>query len=293
MTPVRLAPGVFLVAVPGQGLAVRTPDGEFLRVDTGAVPPGDLVTRLTEGGGAREPRLDALVSAFEEAGYAGNVDTAPPAPLAGRTVLVLGDPPLTGPLARCVREAGGRVRTGGPEDVRALVSAEGDLRTAVVWCLDGPVPVGLWDEADRLPAAGAAWLRCHREGAQVWLEPPAFGPGDVTSADVRLRRLAATPAHRELVAYWDGPRAGDGGPGHHAASAALTVALLTADLLTWANGPATAPSRTTRRHLRRIDIRTLALTEHPILPVPPIAGGRPQSATAVQHQGNSGPGGAC
>ncbi|MBT2444957.1 hypothetical protein J7E93_33660 [Streptomyces sp. ISL-36] len=272
MTTVRLAPGVVLVAAPGQGLAVRTPEGEFLRVDTGTVAPEDLVTRLTEGAGAGEPRLDALASAFEEAGYARDPGAAPPAPLAGRTVVVLGDPRLTDPLARSVRDLGAEVRIGGPEDVRALASAAGNPRTAVVWCLDGPVPAGLWDEADRLPAGGTAWLRCHREGAQVWLEPPACGPDDVASADVRLRRLAATPAHRELAAYWDGPRAGDAGPGHHTASAALTAALLTGDLLAWATAPDGAPFHTARRRLRRIDVRHLTVTEHPILPVPSVSG---------------------
>ncbi|MFF3314213.1 hypothetical protein ACFYV5_01715 [Streptomyces sp. NPDC003035] len=266
MTTARLAPGVALVTVPGQGLAVRTADGEFLRVDTGTAAAEDVVARLTEGRGGAE--LDTLAEAFEEAGYARDPATPAEPPLTGRTVLLLGDPLLTGPLARCARDAGAEVRTGTPQD---LADVAGDPATAVVWCLDGPVPAGLWDEADRLPAGGTAWLRCHREGAQLWLEPPACRPGDVTAADVRLRRLAATPAHRELAAYWQGRYAGDTGPGHRTASAALAAALLTADLLAWATDPDGPRLRAARRTLRRIDLRSLAVTDHPVLPVPPVA----------------------
>lgn len=291
MTTARLAPGVALVTVPGQGLAVRTPDGGFLRVDTGTVAPEELVARLTDdrelpGGG----EVDALVAAFEGAGYAAR-DPRRALPLTGRTVLALGDPILTGPLGRCVRDLGGAFRTAVPGDVGALAA---DPRTAVVWCLDGPVPEGLWDAADRLPAGGTAWLRCHREGGHVWVEPPACAPGDVTSAHVRLRRLAATPAHRELAAYWRGLRAGDDGPGHRAASAALTVALLTADLLAWATAPDGPQFGTARRTLRCIDVRDLTVTAHPILPVPEVAGveGDAGSEGAAASEGSEGSTGA-
>ncbi|AOT61854.1 hypothetical protein [Streptomyces rubrolavendulae] len=292
-----LAPGVVLVTVPGGGLAVRTPDGTFLRVDTAGTEPHAATALLTgrpapdgapaaapgtrpgPGPGTRpavdsspepgpdsspepgpEPGPDRLTAAFAEAGYTG--DTPPP-PLTGRTVAVLGDPVLTAPLTRFVRDAGGLTRTVTPEEAAAL---DGD-RTAVVWCLDGPVPPGLWDDADRLPDRGTAWLRTHREGAHAWIEPPATGPGDVTSAHVRLRRLAATPAHRELAALWAGHGTPDNGPRHSEASAALTAALLTADLLAWAAGAPPA----VRRRLRRLDLRDLAVTGHPVLPVPDVA----------------------
>ncbi len=168
--------------------------------------------------------------------------------------------------------------------------AEG--RVAVVWCLDSPAAEGVWDAADRLPDHRVAWLRCHREGAHVWTEPLAAAPGDVSSRHVRLRRLAATPAHRELAAYWAGHRTPDTGPHPTAASAALIAALLTADLIAWAgakahadaearegSGPVHRASLPPRRRLRRIDLRDLTVTEHPALPVPDVAplptGGRP------------------
>ncbi|MFB9393892.1 hypothetical protein ACFPM3_16535 [Streptomyces coeruleoprunus] len=258
----QLAPGAVLVTVPGGRLALRTPDGRFLGVDTAGTDPAALVARLTDGKGAGDPELDRLAAAFADAGHA--LPEAPPRPLAGRTVAVLGDADLTEPLARCVRDAGGDVRHTTVAEAATLDPA----RTAVVWCLDGPVPPGGWDEADRLlPARGTAWLRTHREGRHAWLEPLATAPGDVTSAHIRLRRLAATPAHRELAAYWAGHRTPDETPRHTEASAALTAALLTGDLLAWASG---APLPV-RRRLRRLDLADLTVSEHPVLPVPDVA----------------------
>ncbi|MFF9077025.1 hypothetical protein ACF1A9_32845 [Streptomyces sp. NPDC014872] len=256
MATVQLAPGVVLVTVPQRGLAVRTPDGRFLRVNTGTADEKELLAHLTNGGAAN-PRLLPLAQAFEEAGYTAR--TQAPAPLDGRTVVVLGDPELTEPLTRCVRDAGA--------DVRGDLRVTEPHRTAVVWCLNKPAAEGIWEKADELPRRGTAWLRCHREGVHAWLEPLACGPGDVTSGHVRLRRLAATPAYRELAAYWAGHATPDETPGHSQASAALTAALLTADLITWANG---APLPV-RRRLRRIDLRDLNVTEHPVLPVPRVA----------------------
>ncbi|GAA2413335.1 hypothetical protein GCM10010420_48620 [Streptomyces glaucosporus] len=292
MTHPRLAPGVAVVAVPGRGPAVRTADGEFLRVATGGVPERLLLDRLSGAGnagghgdpdGAEDvpPGLGRLLAAFASAGYTrtgpggDRPRTGWPAPL--RTVWLLGDAVLTAPLAECLRTAGAAPRTAAPEEVAALVRGGGPgagRPAAVVWCLDGPVPPGLWDDADRLPALGTAWLRCHREGRQVWIEPPAVTAGDVTSAHVRLRRLAATPAHRELAAYWDGERITGDDRLTTPASAALTAALLAGDLAAWARGgfPDPAPgSPPARRRLRRVDLNGLTVTEHPVLPVPDVA----------------------
>ncbi|MEU7738017.1 hypothetical protein AB0B51_33975 [Streptomyces griseus] len=314
MTRSRLAPGAGIVTVPGRAPVLRTSGGEFLRVDTGGVTGEALVRRLAgqeeapdEGGNAAE--LDRLVQAFEAAGYA--VSAPPRAPLAGRTVHVLGDPVLAEPLARCAGAEGAEVHRITPDRVAELVRAAPDPRVvgrvAVVWCLDSPVPEGLWDAADLLPGRRVAWLRCHREGAHSWTEPLAATPGDVTSRHVRLRRLAATPAHRELAAYWAGHRTPDTGPHPTEASAALIAALLTADLLAWAEAEAEAEAEVeaeeragagtgarieagaepeagaraaaepgarvlpVRRRLRRIDLRALTFTEHPVLPVPDVA----------------------
>ncbi|MFE5999406.1 hypothetical protein ACFQ6C_21440 [Streptomyces sp. NPDC056454] len=265
----RLAPGAGIVTVPGGRPVIRTSDGEFLRIDTGRVGTEELVGRLAPGEGAsvESAELDDLVTAFEEAGHAVTEPRRPP--LTGRTVHLLGDSVLTGPLSRFAAAEGAEVRPATADGVAALA---GERDTAVVWCLDSPVPEGLWDAADRLPAGHTAWLRCHREGAHAWIEPLASAPGDVTAAHVRLRRLAATAAHRELAAYWAGHRTPDTGPHPTQASAALIAALLTADLIAWANGePPRGATLPARRRLRRVDLRDLTVTEHPALPVPEVA----------------------
>ncbi|WP_274035303.1 hypothetical protein [Streptomyces sp. MMBL 11-1] len=306
MTRSRLAPGTGIVTVPGGAPVLRTSGGEFLRIDTGGVAGEDLVRRLAgeeaRDEGAHAAELTRLVEAFEQGGHA--VSAPARAPLEGRTVHVLGDPVLTVPVARCAGAEGAEVHRITPDGVAELARAIPDRgaegRVAVVWCLDSPVPEGLWDAADRLPGRGIAWLRCHREGAHSWTEPLAAAPGDVTSRHIRLRRLAATPAHRELAAYWAGHRTPDTGPHPTEASAALIAALLTADLIAWAEAEAEAEAEAgvaaeaeagagvgagvaagagggratvlpVRRRLRRIDLRDLTLTEHPVLPVPDVA----------------------
>ncbi|MFF2860902.1 hypothetical protein ACFVSX_13495 [Streptomyces rubiginosohelvolus] len=292
MTRSRLAPGTGIVTVPGAAPVLRTSGGEFLRIDTGGVTGEALVRRLAgEEAPGEEPQsaeLARLVEAFEAGGHA--VSVPPRALLAGRTVHVLGDPVLTGPVARCAGAEGAEVRPITPDQVAELTRAAPDHgrpegRVAVVWCLDSPVPEGLWDTADRLPDRRIAWLRCHREGSHSWIEPLAAAPGDVTSRHIRLRRLAATPAHRELAAYWAGHRTPDTGPHPTEASAALIAALLTAALIAWAEAEAEAPGTgagaggtgrqpsglAARRRLRRVDLRDLTFTEHPVLPVPVVA----------------------
>ncbi|MFJ6248338.1 MULTISPECIES: hypothetical protein [unclassified Streptomyces] len=280
----RLAPGVEVVAVPGRGLAVRTGEGEFLTVRTRHADESALLSLLSGAPGApADGELRRLVRGFEEAGYLADAAPPPRWPAARRDVRLLGDPALTGPLAAHLTALGAAPRTTplAPRTASAAPAAppgteellEGNP-AAVVWCLDGPVPDGLWDAADRLPEHGTAWLRCHREGLRAYVEPLAAAPGDVTAAHVRARRLAATPAHRELAAYWNGPRT-SGEPVRLAVTAAaLIAALLADDLARWATGAPDAAGATgvpARRRLRQVDLRTLTVTEHPVLPVPAVA----------------------
>ncbi|MFF5516325.1 hypothetical protein [Streptomyces coeruleorubidus] len=277
MSRSRLVPGVEVVAVPGRGLAVRTQEGEFFSVRTGSADEDVLLSRLTGvTTGSVGEELDRVVRAFEEAGYLAEGPQDSRWPAARRDIRLLGDPVLTEPLAAQLAALGARPLTtetvtasgGSPVGVEDLL--DGDP-SAVVWCHDGPVPDGLWDAADTLPDHGVAWLRCHREGWQAYVEPVAAAPGDVTSAHVRSRRLAATPAHRELAAYWSGSRTSGAPVRLSPPAATLLAALLADDLGRWATGALDTAGLAARRRLRRVDLRTLTVTEHPVLPVPDVA----------------------
>ncbi|WP_411110453.1 hypothetical protein [Streptomyces sp. c-19] len=300
----RLVPGVEVVTVPGRGLAVRTAEGEFLSVRTGAADESALLALLSGTGATHtDEELHRVVRAFEEAGYLAEEPRRTPWPAGRRDIRLLGDPALTRPLASHLAALGAEPRTTpavtAPEGAPARMDdlLDGDP-AAVVWCLDGPVPDGLWEAADRLPAHGVAWLRCHREGWQAYVEPLAAAPGDVTSAHVRARRLAATPAHRELAAYWDGPRTTGAPVPLGVPEAALLAALLADDLGRWATGAPDAAGLPARRRLRQVDLRTLTVTEHPVLPVPavaptpkpaPMSGGSPSPKPAPPSDGSPTP----
>ncbi|MEV5884518.1 hypothetical protein AB0L74_17580 [Streptomyces sp. NPDC052020] len=272
----RLVPGVEVVAVPGRGLAVRTAEGEFLSVRTQGADEDALLSLLSGAAAApADEELRRLHRAFAEAGYLTDGPRHPEWPAARRAVRLLGDPVLTGPLAAHLAALGAEPRTtpaaatpGTPP--RTLDDLLREDPAAVVWCLDGPVPDGLWDAADRLPERGVAWLRCHREGWQAYVEPLAAAPGDVTSAHVRARRLAATPAHRELAAYWSGPRTSGAPVRLTPPAAAVLAALLADDLSRWATGAPGTGGLPARRRLRCVDLRTLTVTERPVLPVPDV-----------------------
>ncbi|MGA5205584.1 hypothetical protein [Streptomyces variegatus] len=274
MSRSRLVPGAEVVAVPGRGLAVRTPEGEFLSIRTGDADEQLLLSLLTGGGTTArvDTELRRVIRGFEQAGFLAEGTRPAEWPADRRHIRLIGDPVLTEPLAAHLTALGAdpamtTPRTS-PVDVDDLLAT---APAAVVWCLDGPVPDELWDVADRLPEHGVAWLRCHREGWQAYVEPVAAGPGDVTSAHIRSRRLAATPAYRELAAYWSGPRT-SGAPARLTVPAAtLLAALLADDLSRWATGAPDPAGLPARRRLRRVDLRTLTVTEHPVLPVPDVA----------------------
>ncbi|MDG4864996.1 hypothetical protein P8605_43295, partial [Streptomyces sp. T-3] len=148
MSHSQLAPGVEVVAVPGRGLAVRTADGEFLSVRTGDTDDTALLSRLSGDAGKTDAELDRLIGAFGDAGYLAAQPQRAGWPAERRDIRLLGDPVLSEPLAALLRALGAEPQAAVPGDL-AVARAE-SRPAAVVWCLDGPVPEGLWDAADRL-----------------------------------------------------------------------------------------------------------------------------------------------
>ncbi|MCE7083416.1 hypothetical protein, partial [Streptomyces sp. ST2-7A] len=204
---------------------------------------------------------------------------APAPPAALRDVRVIGDPGTAADVARALRALGADARTTGSADPAV------DRPSAVVLCAVPSVsPAGETDGhpgtahridhelVDHLLALGIPRQYCHREGAIVWIEPPALEPGDVTAAHVRARRLAATPAHRELAAHWRGAAVEEPAPPLSVETRALLASILAADLAEVCGVlPPDTALPPVRRRLRRLDSATGTVTTHPVFPVPAVA----------------------
>ncbi|MBB0233076.1 hypothetical protein FOE67_27180, partial [Streptomyces calidiresistens] len=193
---------------------------------------------------------------------------------------MVGDPATAAAVARALRALGAGARTDGSADPAA------DRPSAVVLCAvpaEGPAgapasapgkdaPRIDHELADRLLELGIPRQYCHREGWTVWIEPPALAAGDVTAAHVRARRLAATPAHRELAAHWRGAAVEEPAPPLTVDHRDLLASLLAADLAEACGAPPADPGLPpARRRLRRLDPVTGTVTAHAVLPVPAVA----------------------
>ncbi|GGM58202.1 hypothetical protein GCM10012275_31750 [Longimycelium tulufanense] len=148
---------------------------------------------------------------------------------------------------------------------------------AVCAVANGPAPEH-WLDLDHLPGRGIAWQRVSREGRHVVLEPVAGRAGDVRHGDVRRRRLAAAGSgHRHLTAYWSGHDAMTGDERPDPAEQALIAHLTALDLRTWAlghmprGGSLTPGAVPPPRRVRILDLDSGAISDHPVLPVPPCA----------------------
>nr|BFE85332.1 hypothetical protein GCM10020093_079330 [Planobispora longispora] len=172
---------------------------------------------------------------------------------------------------------------------------------AVTWCCDGHPPAE-WTSLDALlTRRGIAWQRCSVEGATIVVEPVALGPDDVTHADVRARRLAASESPEHLLAYWtaSGEERRRGPSPIGPAQAAFVAAVLAADLADQVARADGAGRRavTGARRLRLVDSVELTVTDHPILPLPPSSPGGPHDRAPRRGAGprprRDGTGGRC
>ncbi|GGS61787.1 hypothetical protein GCM10010156_20630 [Planobispora rosea] len=251
------APGVEIFPVAGETV-LRTPSGEFLRVNRELGDDPDRMDPETLG-------------AFEARGLV----TAPGPSRWPGPVTVVGDGAIAAALRGLLDRMGAEVIHA--DDLRPS-ALDPDLSpadcAAVVWCCDGHPPEA-WATLDTLlTRRGIAWQRCSVEGATIVIEPVALGPDDVTHADVRARRLAASESPEHLLAYWtasgEDRRRGPSPIGP--AQAAFVAALLAADLADQVGGADGAGRRAAAgaRRLRLVDSVELTVTDHPILPLPPV-----------------------
>ncbi|GGE78607.1 hypothetical protein [Nesterenkonia cremea] len=126
----------------------------------------------------------------------------------------------------------------------------------------------------------------HAEGAQWYLHPLRLAPEDPTPEQVLRRRLAATPAHQALNAWWRLAGVGTAAPPeevlHRVNLApspldATVVAWHAAQVITnWLADPDSSLTARWRRRLSIVDTVTLQVTEHPVLPHPIPHGQAPE-----------------
>ncbi|TDC85444.1 hypothetical protein E1193_02960 [Micromonospora sp. KC606] len=248
--PLRLAPGAAVVPT-ADGFLLVTPTEDFITID---VEPGrrDLVASLLAGdltpqaALARAADAAGLLDALADEGLLAGEEEAVAGP-----VVLLGDGVLV-------------------EHLGHLLDAEhtDDIGGAalVVACADW-LPDARWRRLDAdCAAAGVAWHRGYAEGGR-WYAGPLSVPGAGPSyADLRLRRLAASPFPDQLLAYWAWLDSGGRPAGSPEATGAAVVAgLIAADVRAYLAGRPVPGERTQYG----VDVTDGVLRRHPVLPVPP------------------------
>lgn len=261
--PVRLAAGAGIVPTD-TGFLVVTPAEDFLTV---SVEPDrrDLVTALLSGevtaaeAVASDPDAGALLDALasnrvlaDDGVVTSDRTRSGDAPPAAGPVVVDGEGVLAEQVAALL----------GPE-IRP--TAEITDAAVVVACADW-LPDARWRELDAACAAArVAWHRGYAEGNR-WYAGPFTEPGRGPSyADLRLRRMAASPWPDQLAAFWtwlDGGGRPAGPP--TSAGAAVAAGLIAADVRAYLAGVA-PPGRGVQYG---VDLAAGVVHRHPVLPVP-------------------------
>ncbi|MGX6608039.1 hypothetical protein ACWKSP_38860 [Micromonosporaceae bacterium Da 78-11] len=258
--PPALITGCHLYEGPDGIWRYYLPGDEFVRI---TAPPAVLrATRTRLHGhpadGDPEPGVPELIAALGERGV-----LAVEAQVSRRgRILVTG----TGPVA---------------DEVHRLLAARHDVVAGKPEALDGFdvvvscagwLPDTRWCE---LAAACAkhevAWHGCHAEGGR-WFAGPLAVPGRTAGyLDTRARRLGACGVPQEMLAYWAYLDAGvelPPVPWPAPGATALIAGLITADIDTYL----TTGSPAAEAHQLEVDPGTLAVTAHPVLPLPYAAG---------------------
>jgi len=257
------------------GAALRTSGGVFLRITGCPIP----VPTLQALAGGRPVALDAVETASWACVQAEITDrhereAAPVWPRAkGRILLVCTEPALAH-LAADLTELGADVCTIDTTEIhdhadlgnarainQALTESEPSL---VIWLADGMPPWRLWDDLDELAGRGVAWLRMHREGSQLWVDPISLDATDPSSAQVLKRRLAASGTAEELASWLRVPT---NSPPALSPLAGRLVGLRLLDMVqAWAFDAERL--HTYRTHSWQVNTRSLQSSEHPVLAYP-------------------------
>ena len=232
---------------------IRLRTGRFALVDA---PPAELFDGLASGvadeTSAYHRRLTREVKDREAA------DALRRWPEERRDVCVLGTGRLVDGLERALASWGARVTVA---DTAADVPGDAAL---VVAYAEHAHDRRRWAEYDLLPQRGIAWLRVHREGESVLIDPIGLDASDPTSVHVARRRVAASSAPAATEAWQQA------GPAAAAplddATTVLVLARLLHVILAWAqDAAAIARLRTT---LWKLVPATGSVGEHTVLPFP-------------------------
>ncbi len=265
----------FDIVATASGTAVRTSGGTFLRLTGSPVPLSQLHAlagghgvALDAAGQASWKRVQSAVTARHEL-EAGRVWP----PTKGRVLLICTEPALAH-MAADLAELGADVCTVAANELCDLLDVGGVRRVAqvlskfepslVIWLADGMPPWKLWKEFDTIAECGVAWLRMHREGSQLWVDPISLDSTDASSAQVLKRRLAASGTAEELTAWL---LASANIPRPLSVLAGRIVGLHLLDMVrAWAFDD--EQLWTHRTHAWQFNTRSLTASEHPVLGYP-------------------------
>lgn len=232
---------------------IRLRTGRFALVDA---PPAELLDALESGtDGEASAWLRRLTHEVQERE---SVDDLRRWPEDRRDVCLVGAGPFVDELTRVLGAWGARVTV-----VDAAAEPPGDAAIVVAYA-DDAHDRRRWAELDLLPQRGVAWLRVHREGENVLIDPLAVDASDPTSVQVATRRVAASSASASAEAWQQ-----TGLPAVAAVDDATRTLALARSLhviLSWAqDGAELDRLRTT---LWKLVPATGAVSEHTVLPFP-------------------------
>lgn len=245
--------GAHLVVGADGRLRVRLRTGSLALVDA---PLAELFDALESGtAGDSAAHLDRLTHEVQEREAA---DARRRWPEQRREVCIVGTSPLMDELERVLEVWGARVTVVDPAS-----KPPDDAAIVVAYAEDAHDRRG-WSELDLLPQRGVAWLRVHREGESVLIDPLALDASDPTSVHVAMRRVAASSATASAEAWQQA------GPSAAApvddATRVLVLARLLHVIVAWAqDGEDVDRLRTT---LWKLVPSTGSVSEHTVLPFP-------------------------